>query len=66
MLAALIILVVIIIVFAPQFWVKHVMQKYNNEIESMPGTGGELALHLVDKFKLENVKVEPIEYMGDH
>ncbi|MEM7027745.1 MAG: zinc metallopeptidase [Pseudomonadota bacterium] len=66
MLAAFIILLILLIVFAPQFWVKHIMKKYNNDIDSMPGTGGELASHLVSKFNLENVTVEAIEYEGDH
>lgn len=66
MLAALIIILVLLIVFAPQFWVKHVMQQYSDDIEHMPGTGGELAQHLIDKFKLDGVKVESLEYVGDH
>lgn len=66
MLPALVIIVLLIIVFAPQFWVKHVIKKYNQEIEELPGTGGELAVHLINRFKLEGVTVEETENGNDH
>ena len=34
------------------------MNRYANEIEELPGTGGELAIHLIKRFELEGVKVE--------
>lgn len=59
-------LIVLFIIFFPQFWVKHVLNKYNQQEEpDFPGTGGELARHLLDRFELKHVKVEPTE-MGDH
>ena len=66
MLPALVIIVLLIIVFAPQFWVKHVIKKYNEEIDELPGTGGELAEHLIKRFKMEGVEVEQTENGNDH
>ena len=41
------------------------MARYSSEKPEMPGTGGELAKHLIKRFSLENVKVEITE-LGDH
>ena len=41
----------------PQLWVCFVMRKQAKEIADMPGTGGELAEHLVERYKLEGVQV---------
>lgn len=56
----------LLIVYLPQFWVRHVMSRYNKQEEdNFPGTGGELARHLLDRFNLEHVQVETTE-LGDH
>jgi Zn-dependent membrane protease YugP len=62
----IIILIIVAFVYLPQYWVKHVLAQYNRQDESnFPGTGGELARHLLDKFDLQHVKVEMTE-LGDH
>lgn len=66
MLTALLIIVLLLIVFMPQFWVKHVIKKYSQQIEELPGTGGELAKHLITRFNLEDVSVEQTENGNDH
>lgn len=66
MLTALLIILLLIIVFIPQFWVKHVIKKYGQEIEELPGTGGELATHLINRFKMEGVSVEITDNGNDH
>lgn len=53
----LIILFILIIVFGPNLWVKHVLRKHQKHIESLDGTGSELALHLIDRFELVDVQV---------
>ena len=53
------------LIFGPQFWIKWVMEKHAEEQPEFPGTGGELARHLLDKAGLEAVKLERIEG-GDH
>ena len=58
-------LLVIAIIFGPSLWVKFVMRRYSSEKSEMPGTGGELAQHLIERFSLKDVKVEVTE-LGDH
>ena len=55
-----------ILVYGPQFWVRWVLNHYNRNAEqNFPGTGGELARHLLDRYELNEVKVEITE-TGDH
>lgn len=42
------------------------LNQYNSEDEDYPGTGGELARHLLDRFNLDSVKVEIADGTGDH
>jgi len=65
MLIALAIIVIIAIIYGPQYWVSHVLKKYSTPQDHFPGTGGELAQHLIEKYKLQGVKVETTE-AGDH
>lgn len=51
-------IIVVLIVYAPQLWVKHAIRKHSKHIEEMPGTGSELALHLIERFKLDGVSVK--------
>jgi len=66
MLPVLVIVLLIIIVFLPQFWIRRVIKRYSHDIEEMPGTGGELAKHLIKRFELEDVSVEQTEKGNDH
>ena len=65
MLYALGVLIVLAIIFGPSLWVKFVMRRYSTEKPEMPGTGGELAKHLIERFSLKDVEVEVTE-LGDH
>ena len=65
MLYALGVLIVLAIIFGPSLWVKFVMRRYSTEKPEMPGTGGELAKHLIKRFSLKDVEVETTE-LGDH
>ncbi len=58
-------LIVLVLIFGPSLWVKLVMKRYSSEKTEMPGTGGELAKHLIERFSLKDVKVEITE-LGDH
>ncbi len=58
-------ILVITLIFGPSLWVKFVMRRYSSEKPEMPGTGGELAKHLIERFSLNDVKVEVTE-LGDH
>jgi Zn-dependent membrane protease YugP len=58
--------ILVLLVYGPQLWVQHVLAKYNRHQESnFPGTGGELARHLLDRYGLQQVKVEATD-VGDH
>ena len=61
----LMILILAAVFIGPQLWVKRVFTQYRHNRDDFPGTGSELARHLLDRFHLQNVKVETTE-MGDH
>ncbi len=58
-------LVVVGLILGPQWWVRRVLDKYHRVPEDFPGTGGELARHLLDRYGLDKVKVEATR-QGDH
>ena len=66
MLIAILVIFVFILIQAPQWWVKYVLSKHSKSLEGMPGTGGELATHLLNQFELSNVKVEASDEGADH
>ena len=58
--------VLLLLVFGPQLWVGWVLDRHNRvEEANFPGTGSELARHLLDRCDLQEVKVEVSE-LGDH
>jgi uncharacterized protein len=61
----IVIVVVMALVFGPTLWVRWVINAHSDEIEGMPGTGGELAKHLLERFEVEGVGVE-LTNAGDH
>ena len=66
MIYAIVIAVVLMLIYGPQLWVQWVLNRYNRDAEAnFPGTGGELARHLLDRYDLEEVGVE-ITDAGDH
>ena len=52
---------ILAIIFLPSLWVRYVINKHNQEIADMPGTGGELAKHLIDRFELQGVTIKITE-----
>lgn len=65
LLLAIGLLILFAAVFGPQWWVRHVLKVHAAERLDLPGTGGELARHLLDEAGLANVQVETTE-LGDH
>jgi uncharacterized protein len=59
-------LVVAGVLFAPQIWVRRMLTKHAAERPDMPGTGSELARHLLDEAGLQTVRVEQTQEGGDH
>lgn len=45
-------------IYGPTLWVHYVLRRYSRHVETMPGSGAELAEHLVQRFELEGVKVQ--------
>jgi len=63
-------LTVLIVAFliGPSMWVQHVLRKYSEPADRYPGTGGELARHLLDRLNLHHIGVESVDAAkgGDH
>jgi hypothetical protein len=58
-------LCIVAIVYGPQWWASRTLRRYNDELAHLPGTGGELARHLLDRFQLQDVALE-LTGKGDH
>lgn len=63
------VIIVLIVIAAlsvlPSLWVRAVIARHAADRPDLPGTGGELARHLLDGMKLESVTVEKTP-LGDH
>jgi Zn-dependent membrane protease YugP len=59
------VLLVFAAVFGPQWWVRHMLVKHAADRPDLPGTGAELARHLLDEAGLQQVTVEQTD-LGDH
>jgi len=59
-------LLVLAVVFGPQLWAQYTFRRYSKPLDRIPGTGGELARHLLDRFDMKAIKVETAERVGDH
>ncbi|MDH5257899.1 MAG: zinc metallopeptidase [Gammaproteobacteria bacterium] len=53
------------VIFGPQVWAKRTFARYNEPQDHFPGTGGELARHLLNEVNLHDVKLEETP-IGDH
>lgn len=62
---ALLVAAFLALVFVPQWWVRSAMRRHAAERADFPGTGGELARHLLDLAGLRHVRVE-LAPGGDH
>jgi uncharacterized protein len=58
-------LLVLALIFGPQVWVRRVLARHGTERPDLPGTGAELARHLLDEADLQSVAVEKTD-LGDH
>lgn len=64
-LVLLLIVLTAALVFAPQWWASRTLRRHARNLDRIPGTGGELARHLLDRFGMHGVSVEQTE-RGDH
>ena len=53
------------VVFGPHVWIRRVLARHGVDRPDLPGTGAELARHLLDEAGLRAVKVE-LTGDGDH
>ncbi|MBN8431006.1 zinc metallopeptidase [Microbulbifer salipaludis] len=53
----LITLALVALIIGPQLWVRFVLWRHSTELGDMPGSGAELAKHLIERYELEGVKV---------
>ncbi len=58
-------LLLLALIFGPQYWVRHVLAKHQTEQDDLGGSGADLARYLLDGAGLRHVKVELTEG-GDH
>lgn len=66
MIYVVVIVAVLLLIYGPQLWVQWVLNRHNRHPEAnFPGTGGELARHLLDRYDLGEITVE-ITDLGDH
>ena len=61
----ILIILLVILVVGPSYWVKHIMEKYSQPHDRYVCTGAELARTLLDRANLQQVKIETTE-LGDH
>ena len=66
MIYALLVVVLFAALYGPQLWVRRALNRHGVPIDDMPGTGGELAQHLIERFELEGVTVEEAAPDNDH
>jgi Zn-dependent membrane protease YugP len=57
-------LLLLALILGPQLWIRRVMAQHGDERPDFPGTGAELARHLLDEGGLTGVTVEPAD--SDH
>jgi len=59
-------LLLMLLIYSPQLWIRHVFKKFGADRAELPGNGGELAEHLIRRFKLDGVRVEQTDEGRDH
>src|SRR5262249_15991458 len=61
----LVLAILLAVLVGPQWWVRHVLERHGVERADLPGTGGELARHLLELAGLHGVRVG-LTGDGDH
>ena len=65
MIYLIVVLILLAVMFYPQFATRRILSRYAVARPDFPGTGGQFARHLLDRFQVEGVGVEPTA-QGDH
>jgi Zn-dependent membrane protease YugP len=56
----------LLLVLGPQWWARYTFRRHAQSLPRIPGTGGELARHLLDRFGMQDVQVEMTGQGSDH
>lgn len=59
-------ILILALVFGPQWWARYTFRRHARPHPRLPGTGGELARHLLDRFDMAEVAVEVTQPGQDH
>lgn len=57
MIYVLLLLLILVLVFGPRYWIQTTLKRYGSPRKDLQGTGGELAQHLIERFNLDGVEV---------
>jgi len=66
MFVLLLILLIALVIIGPQLWIRWVFMRYAADLPDIPGTGAELARHLLQRFEIDDVIVEETTPQRDH
>jgi Zn-dependent membrane protease YugP len=66
MIIAIVLVLLLLLALGPQWWATHTFRRYGEVSPHIPGNGGELARHLLDKFGMHDVPVEEGKQGTDH
>jgi Zn-dependent membrane protease YugP len=61
----IILVLILLVIYGPQVWAQSIFKRYSIKLDRIPGTGGELAVHLLKRYNITNVVVEKTD-KGDH
>lgn len=62
----ILIVALITLIYLPSLWVKFTIWRYSRDLDEIPGTGGELAEHLLKRFEISDVTVEMTTPNNNH
>ena len=66
MIYLILIALLLLAIYGPNLWVQHVLKKHHRPLPGMPGSGSELAQHLLKQYQLNDVAVEKSNPNEDH
>jgi len=56
-----VIVLILLVVLGPQWWARYTFRRYAAQLDRIPGSGAELAQHLLGRFGVSDVRVEQTE-----
>jgi Zn-dependent membrane protease YugP len=66
MIIAIVLVLLLLLALTPQWWATHTFRRYGEVLPHIPGNGGELARHLLDRFGMQDIQVEEGKKGTDH